>query len=60
MNEPIGIRLPRDILKKIEEIGKKKMMDRSTVIRDLVMRGYRELLNQMICDVQVSHTNHTL
>jgi len=47
MSEPIGIRLPDEILKKIEQLGKRRMMDRSTIIRELVIKGYQELLKQM-------------
>ncbi|MDP4039154.1 MAG: UPF0175 family protein [Candidatus Pacearchaeota archaeon] len=50
MSEPIGIRLPDEILKKIEQLGKRKMMDRSTIIRELVIKGYQELLKQMACE----------
>ena len=43
MDQPIGIRLPKEILKKIEELSKKQMEDRSTIIRKLVMSGYSQI-----------------
>ncbi len=46
MDQPIGIRLPREILKKIEEIGKQQMEDRSTIIRKLVIAGYLQLTKE--------------
>jgi len=54
MSEPIGIRLPKDILKKIERLGKSRMVDRSTVIRELIIRGYNEVLRQMACEEYTS------
>lgn len=39
----IGIRLPNDVLKHIERLGKEDMEDRSTVIRKLVIIGYSNL-----------------
>lgn len=46
MDQPIGVRLPKDVLKKIEQWGKKEMRDRSTVIRMLVLEGYRQLIKK--------------
>lgn len=46
MDQPIGIRLPKEILKKIGELSKKQMEDRSTVIRKLVMQGYIQLMKE--------------
>lgn len=44
MGEAIGIRLPKELLKQIEKISKEEMEDRSTIIRKLVMKGYRDFL----------------
>ena len=41
--EAIGIRLPRDVLKQIEQLSREDMEDRSTVIRKLVIIGYSSL-----------------
>ena len=41
--EAIGIRLPREVLKQIEQLSKEDMEDRSTVIRKLVIIGYSSL-----------------
>ncbi|MDO8460746.1 MAG: hypothetical protein Q7S74_06565 [Nanoarchaeota archaeon] len=46
MDKPIGIRLPKDILKKIEILAKNRAEDRSTVIRKLVLVGYSQLIKQ--------------
>ena len=46
MTQPIGIRLPNDVLKKIEKISKKEMVDRSTIIRKLVLLGYTDLIRK--------------
>jgi metal-responsive CopG/Arc/MetJ family transcriptional regulator len=46
MSDPIGVRLPKDILKKIEKMSKNEMEDRSTIIRKLVMRGYKDFMKQ--------------
>ena len=39
----IGIRLPNEVLKHIEQLSKEDMEDRSTVIRKLVIIGYSNL-----------------
>ena len=46
MTQPIGLRLPKDVLEKIEKISKKEMEDRSTIIRKLVLIGYSELIKK--------------
>ena len=43
MSKAIGIRLPEDILKEIEKLSKDGMEDRSTIIRKLVIIGYKNL-----------------
>ncbi len=46
MRQAIGIRLPKDVLRQIEELSKEELEDRSTVIRKLVMIGYRDLMQR--------------
>ncbi len=46
MDKPIGIRLPKDILRRIEILAKKQTEDRSTIIRKLVLVGYYQLMKQ--------------
>ena len=46
MDQPIGIRLPKEMLKKIEELSNNQMEDRSTIIRKLVISGYHQLLKE--------------
>ncbi|MEM5802278.1 MAG: UPF0175 family protein [Candidatus Aenigmatarchaeota archaeon] len=44
MKQPIGIRLPKEVLKEIEKLSKEEMEDRSTIIRKLVMIGYKNFM----------------
>ena len=44
MKESIGIRLPEEILKKIEQLSKEEFEDRSTIIRRLLFLGYTDLI----------------
>lgn len=53
MSQPIGIRLPEEILKKIKQISKEEMQDRSAVIRRLVMLGYWELMKKKAAEQYV-------
>lgn len=46
MGDAIGIRLPGEMLKKIERLSREDMEDRSSVIRKLVMIGYREVMQK--------------
>ena len=46
MNKAMGIRLPKEILEKIEEISKDEMEDRSTIIRKLVIEGYLNFIKK--------------
>ena len=46
MTQPIGIRLPREMMEKIDRIGKQEMADRSTIIRKLVMAGYYDFMKK--------------
>ena len=46
MTQPIGIRLPKEILENINELCKKRMEDRSTIIRKLVILGYLEFMKK--------------
>ena len=41
--EAIGIRLPKELLKQIEQLSKEDREDRSTIIRKLVIIGYINL-----------------
>lgn len=44
--DAIGIRLPKDVLSKIERLSKEEHEDRSAIIRKLVMRGYADLMKE--------------
>lgn len=46
MEGPIGIRLPKEILMKIEKMSKEEMLDRSSIIRKLIMIGYFDLIKR--------------
>jgi metal-responsive CopG/Arc/MetJ family transcriptional regulator len=46
MRQAIGIRLPKEVLRQIEKLSKEEMEDRSTVIRKLVLIGYRNFVKR--------------
>ncbi len=46
MEQPIGIRLPKELMKAIEQLSKQKNEDRSTTIRNLVATGYKQLTKE--------------
>lgn len=46
MTQAIGIRLPKEMLEKIEKISRKEVEDRSTIIRKLVLLGYLEFMKK--------------
>ena len=60
----IGIRLPNEVLKHIEQLSKEDMEDRSTIIRKLVMLGYANLRKERAAasyrkgDVTLSEAAH--
>jgi len=47
MDKPIGIRLPKGILKKIQSLSNQEMEDRSSIIRKLIIKGYAEKVKEM-------------
>ena len=44
--DAIGIRLPREVLSRIEKLSSEEHEDRSTIIRKLVMLGYSDLVKE--------------
>ncbi len=44
--QPIGIRLPEEMLRKIAELSKTQMEDRSTIIRKLILQGYQQQIKE--------------
>lgn len=44
--DAIGIRLPKDVLSKIEQLSKEEHEDRSAMIRKLVMLGYADFVKE--------------
>lgn len=44
--DAIGIRLPKDVLSRIEKLSREEHEDRSTVIRKLVILGYADLVRE--------------
>jgi predicted HTH domain antitoxin len=42
MSEPISLRLPRETIKKLDELADKENKDRSTLIRELLDNGIQE------------------
>lgn len=53
MAQAIGIRLPKEVLKQIEKLSKDDAEDRSTVIRKLVMIGYKDLMQRKAAEIYV-------
>ena len=45
-HDAIGIRLPKEVLSRIEKLGREEHEDRSTIIRKLVMLGYSDLVKE--------------
>ena len=45
-HDAIGIRLPKDVLSRIEKLSKEEHEDRSTIIRKLVILGYSDLVKE--------------
>ena len=43
MSKAIGIRLPKDLLEKVDKLGKAESNDRSTTLRKLVVLGLSDL-----------------
>ena len=46
MTAAVGIRLPEDILRRVEHFGKSEAEDRSTVIRKAVVIGLKAMLEK--------------
>ncbi len=46
MGEAVGVRLPEDLLKKIEELSRAEGDDRSTTMRKLIQRGFEEIARE--------------
>ena len=42
MNEIVAIRIDSDFLEKVEKLGAEEVVDRSTLLRDLIRTGYQE------------------
>ncbi len=42
----IGIRLPKEVLLRIEKLSKEEQADRSTIIRKLVLLGYSDFVKE--------------
>jgi|SRR3990167_9049767 len=46
MSQAIGVRLPKEVLEIIEKLSKEESEDRSTIIRKLVIIGYKDLIKK--------------
>lgn len=44
--DAIGIRLPKEVLSRIEKLSSEEHEDRSTIIRKLVMLGYSDVVKE--------------
>ena len=54
MSQPLGIRLPKEILEKINRLSKEEMQDRSTIIRKLLVLGYAQLIRKRAAEEYVN------
>ena len=46
MNDIVALRMDSHLLKQLDQIGKDEATDRSTLLRTLIMKGYKELLKE--------------
>lgn len=46
MSQAIGVRLPKEVLKIIEKLSEEELEDRSTIIRKLVIIGYKDFIKK--------------
>lgn len=46
MGEAVGIRLPDDLVERIDELAREEGDDRSTTVRKLLRRGYQEVVRE--------------
>ncbi len=53
MNRPLGIRLDRSLLQRVDQMGKEELVDRSTIIRNLVNIGYKEMIKSKAAEKYV-------
>mgnify|MGYP001594091798 CR=1 FL=1 len=56
MSKAIGIRLPKEVLKIIHKLSKEELEDRSTIIRKLVMMGYKDFIKRKAAENYVKGT----
>jgi len=50
MKSSIGVRIEEEFIEKLESIGDDEKLDRSTMIRKLLEKGYREYLKEKAAD----------
>ncbi len=50
MKSSIGVRIDEDFIEKLESIGEEEQLDRSTMIRKLLEKGYRQYLKEKAAD----------
>lgn len=50
MKQAIGVRLPKQVLRQIEKLSQEEMEDRSTVIRKLVLIGYKDFMQRKVAE----------
>jgi metal-responsive CopG/Arc/MetJ family transcriptional regulator len=48
MNQAIGIRLDNDFIKKVDILSKEEVTDRSSIIRKLIVIGYKNLIKNKL------------
>lgn len=46
MSDAVGIRWDKEFLEKVDSLSKEEMSDRSTIIRKLAHKGYKEIMKK--------------
>lgn len=46
MNDIVAIRMDTDFLRRIDLLGREEVMDRSTLLRKFMVRGYQEIIKE--------------
>jgi len=54
MRQAIGIRLPQEVLKQVEKLSKEESEDRSTIIRKLVILGYKDFIQKRAAEEYIT------
>jgi len=54
MPNVVAIRMESKFLKRIDNLGKEEALDRSTILRKLIKKGYKELIREKVAQMYMS------